>query len=58
VAAKMNELIFIELIVGAGIVNFLWQIQRELGKINSNLQNLHHIVEDHEDRLRKIEGEL
>ena len=54
----MNELIFIELIVGAGIVNFLLQIQRELGKINSNLQNLHHIVEDHEDRLRKIEGEL
>ena len=46
---------FVELIVGAGIVNFLWQIQKELGKINNSLDNMHHIIEDHEDRIRKIE---
>ena len=53
----MNELVFIELVIGGGIINFLWQIQKELGKINANLTNLHHIVEDHEDRLRAIEGD-
>tara|TARA_R110002020_G_scaffold222604_1_gene431480 strand:- start:1037 stop:1201 length:165 start_codon:yes stop_codon:yes gene_type:complete len=54
----MNELVFIELIIGCGIINFLWQIQKELGKINANLINLSNIVEDHEHRLRAIEGEL
>jgi|TARA_R100001510_G_C7585286_1_gene156836 hypothetical protein len=52
------ELAFVELIIGCGIINFLWQIQKELGKINANLNNLYHIVEDHENRLRKIEGDL
>jgi|TARA_R100000081_G_scaffold85919_1_gene55258 hypothetical protein len=54
----MEQFIFVEIIVGAGIVNFLWQIQKELGKINSNLENLHHIVQDHENRLRNIEDHL
>ena len=52
------HLAFVELIIGCGIINFLWQIQKELGKINANLNNLYHIVEDHENVLRKIEGDL
>ena len=52
------ELAFIELIIGCGIINFLWQIQKEHGMINAKLNNLYHIVEDHENRLRNIEGDL
>ena len=52
----MEPSIIVELLIGAGIVNFLWKIQRELGEINSSLDNLTHIVDDHEQRIRNIEG--
>jgi|TARA_E500000305_G_C3983751_1_gene218249 hypothetical protein len=52
----MDGVTIIELLIGCGVVNFLWKIQRELGQINSSLDNLTHIVDDHEQRLRNIEG--
>ena len=52
----MDGVTIIELFIGCGVVNFLWKIQRELGQINSSLDTLTHIVDDHEQRLRDIES--
>jgi len=47
----------LEIIIGAGVVGMLWQMNRQIGSLTHAIESFHDMLEDHETRLRTIEKE-
>jgi hypothetical protein len=46
----------VEICIGSGIVSMLWQMNKQIGSLTSEIKRFHDSLEDHENRIRDLEG--
>jgi len=53
---ELEAFTIIEVLIGTGIVSMLWQMNRQLGSLATEMKRFSNMISDHETRIRKIEG--